>query len=107
MAAAVGTPYAGIFGPTCAANFHPMARHPDQGTLVQPSPPCHRPQYFVGGDLPWRPPCCQGTCRALAALRADTVLAAADVLLQRRFAHATMACSAEADVAEKQSVIGR
>jgi lipopolysaccharide heptosyltransferase II len=82
-AAALGTPYVGIVGPTSPANFPPVGRHPRQGTLVQPSPPCRRPRYFVGGDLPWRRPCCRGTCRALAALRADAVLAAAAMLLQR------------------------
>ena len=106
-AAALGTPYVGIVGPTSPANFHPVGHHPRQGTLVQPSPPCRRPQYFVGGDLPWRRPCCQGTCRALAALRADAVLAAAAVLLRRRVAHATPACHAESGAPEKQSVIGR
>jgi lipopolysaccharide heptosyltransferase II len=105
-AAALGTPYVGIVGPTSAANFHPVGRHPQQGTLVQPSPPCRRPQYFVGGALPWRRPCCRGTCRALAALRADAVLAAAAVLLQRRFAHATPACRAKAGTPGQESAIG-
>jgi lipopolysaccharide heptosyltransferase II len=105
-AAALGTPYVGIVGPTSPANFHPVGRHPGQGTLVRPSPPCRRPQYFVGGALPWRRPCCQGTCRALAALRADAVLAAAAVLLQRRCAHATPACRAEAGALDKESAIG-
>jgi ADP-heptose:LPS heptosyltransferase len=105
-AAALGTPYVGIVGPTAVASFHPVERHPQQGTLVQPSPPCRRPQYFVGGDLVWRRPCCRGTCRALAALRADAVLAAAAVLLQRRFAHTSTAPSAAAGAADQESVRG-
>jgi heptosyltransferase-2 len=96
-AAALGTPYVGIVGPTSAANFHPLGHHPQQGTLVQPSPPCQQPQYFVGGALPWRRPCCQGTCRALAALRADAVLAAATVLLQQSYQPSAVSHQAEAD----------
>jgi hypothetical protein len=84
-AATLGTPYVGIVGPTSPASFHPVGHHPQQGTLVQPSPPCRRPQYFVGGALPWRRPCCRGTCRALAALRADAMLGAAAVLLHRSY----------------------
>src|SRR5919202_1389215 len=94
-ATALGTPYVGIVGPTSPANFHPVGRYPRQGTLVQPSPPCRRPQYFVGGALPWRRPCCRGTCRALAALRADAVLAAATVLLQRSYQLCTASCSGQ------------
>jgi lipopolysaccharide heptosyltransferase II len=96
-AAALGTPYVGIVGPTSPASFHPVGRHPRQGTLVQPSPPCRRPRYFVGGDLPWRRPCCRGTCRALAALRADAVLAAAAVLLQRSCQLSAVSHQLEAD----------
>jgi ADP-heptose:LPS heptosyltransferase len=105
-AATLGTPYVGIVGPTSPASFHPVGRHPRQGMLVQPSPPCRRPQYFVGGDLPWRRPCCWGTCRALAALRADAVLAAAAVLLQRCVARATTACRAEAGAPDQESASG-
>jgi ADP-heptose:LPS heptosyltransferase len=105
-AAALATPYVGIAGPTSVASFHPVGRHPQQGTLVQPSPPCRRPQYFVGGDLVWRRPCCRGTCRALAALRADAVLAAAAVLLRRRSAHATTACRAAAGAPDQESASG-
>jgi hypothetical protein len=105
-AASLGTPYVGIVGLTSLASFHPLGHHPQQGTLVQPSPPCRRPQYFVGGALPWRRPCCRGTCRALAALRADAVLATAAVLLQRRFAHATKARRAAIGAPDKESAIG-
>src|SRR5437588_3669617 len=96
-AAALGTPYVGIVGPTSPANFHPVGRHPRQGTLVQPSPPCRQPQYFVGGDLLWRRPCCQGTCRALAALHADAVLAAATVLLQQTYQQSAIRTKLMAD----------
>lgn len=82
-AAALGTPYVGIFGPTWPANFQPVAARPGQGTLVLPSPPCRTPRYFVGGSPLWDRPCCRGACRALTSINVDSVYAAADGLLRR------------------------
>lgn len=82
-AAALGTPYVGIFGPTWPANFQPVAARPGQGMLVLPSPPCRTPRYFVGGSPLWDRPCCRGACRALAAIDVQAVFAAADGLLRR------------------------
>ncbi len=83
-AAALGTPYIGIFGPTHVPNFHPLPRDPDQGVVVQPEVPCHRPQYFVGGSTIWYRQCCEGVCRELASISVDRVFRPAVALLERR-----------------------
>lgn len=82
-AAALGTPYVGIFGPTWPANFQPVAAHPGQGTLLLPSPPCCTPRYFVGGSPLWDRPCCRGACRALTTIDVRAAFTAADGLLRR------------------------
>lgn len=84
-AAALGTPYIGIYGPTAAANFHPLPSSEGQGVILQPRRPCETPRYFVGGDVIWSQPCCVGVCQALATISAERVLAVASMLLQRRF----------------------
>jgi ADP-heptose:LPS heptosyltransferase len=83
-AAALGTPFLGIYGPTNIANFRPLCRHPEQGMVVLPPLPCHTPQYAVGGDPVWRRPDCRGTCRALLRIPVDAVYAPAVALLERR-----------------------
>jgi ADP-heptose:LPS heptosyltransferase len=80
-AAALGTPYLGLFGPTWPANFRPIARDPQQGSIVLPDPPCRRPHFAVGGDVVWRRPCCKGTCAALATLDAGVVYVEAERML--------------------------
>lgn len=83
-AAALGAPYIGIYGPTAAANFHPLPRHEGQGVILQPRSPCRTLRYFVGGDVIWSRPCCADVCQALASVSARRVLGAASVLLRRR-----------------------
>lgn len=83
-AAALGTPYIGIFGPTNPANFHPLPTRKGQGLVVLPPIPCFEPYHFVGGNPIWRRPCCEGVCKALALLSPERVLAEADELLERR-----------------------
>ena len=83
-AAALGTPYIGIYGPTAAANFHPLPQRERQGIVLRPQTPCLSPRYFVGGDVVWSRPCCQGVCQALASISAERVTAVASMLLQRR-----------------------
>ena len=82
-AAAVGTPYVGVFGPTSAANFQPIALYPGQGRVVRPTVPCRAPRYFVGGEPVWRGPCCRGVCAALATLDVGPVFDAAAILLSK------------------------
>jgi ADP-heptose:LPS heptosyltransferase len=83
-AAALGTPYVGIYGPTAVTNFHPLPRHPGQGVVVTPHVACRSPRYFVGGDVIWSHPCCEGVCDALASVSAERVLAVASLLLRRK-----------------------
>lgn len=85
LAAAVGTPFVAIFGPTSLANFHPIPREPRQGRFALPPWPCGLPRYFVGGAPIWSRPCCQGTCAALLAVDAATVVGHVDALLADRF----------------------
>lgn len=85
FAAAVGTPYVGIFGPTCVANFRPMGVRPNQGVVVEPRVPCHEQQFFIGGDVIWQHRGCTGVCQALASIAVGDVLDAAATLLSRRF----------------------
>lgn len=82
-AAALGTPYVGIFGPTWTPNFAPLPCQAGQGTLTLPARPCRTPHYFVGGDVPWRRPCCHGTCAALLTISEAEVYRAAAALLHR------------------------
>jgi ADP-heptose:LPS heptosyltransferase len=83
-AAALGTPYVGIYGPTNPINFHPIPSWKGQGLVVLPPISCFQPYHFVGGDLIWKRPCCQGVCKALALIPPEHVIAEADELLERR-----------------------
>lgn len=83
-AAALGTPYVGVYGPTAVSNFHPLPHRPGQGVVVTPHSACRSPRYFVGGDVVWSRPCCDGVCEALASVSAERVLAVASLLLRRR-----------------------
>lgn len=83
-AAALGTPYVGVFGPTNPANFHPIPSRKGQGLVVLPPIPCYEPYQFVGGNPVWKRPCCEGVCKALALISPEQVLAEADELLERR-----------------------
>ncbi|HWE62591.1 MAG TPA: glycosyltransferase family 9 protein [Chloroflexota bacterium] len=82
-AAALGTPFVGIYGPTNLANFRPLAGHTGQGMVVLPGHPCCTPQYAVGGSPIWRRPDCRGSCRALATISVDAVYEQAVGLLAR------------------------
>lgn len=83
-AAALGTPYVGVYGPTSPANFQPVPARKGQGLIVLPPIPCYEPHYFVGGDVVWSKPCCEGVCKALALIPAERVVAEAEELLEHR-----------------------
>lgn len=83
-AAAVGTPYVGIFGPTCLANFQPVPDHSRQGRLVAPWPPAARTSYFVGGRPVWHRRGDGDAATALSTITPDDVLRQADELLYQR-----------------------
>lgn len=54
LAAAMGTSYVGIYGPTAPTSFRPLPRRHDQGLLVLPAQPPRRPVAFVGSKPIWR-----------------------------------------------------
>lgn len=83
-AAALGTPYVGIYGPTSAANFHPVPTQEGQGRIALPPIPCAEPYHFVGGDPIWKHPRCQGVCQALTLIPIERVLSEASELLEGR-----------------------
>lgn len=80
-AAALGTPYAGIFGPTSPANFRPIPARPGQGCLVLPDPPCARLEYFVGARPIWQTMRHSAAAACLASISVARVLAAANAVL--------------------------
>jgi ADP-heptose:LPS heptosyltransferase len=85
LAAAMGTPFVGIYGPTGLGNFRPIPLRPRQGRFALPAWPCFSPHYFVGGDHVLTGPCCQGTCAALETITAHSVAEQAAALLADRF----------------------
>jgi ADP-heptose:LPS heptosyltransferase len=89
-AAALGTPYLGIYGPTSLPNFQPTPLYAEQGRLALPPRPCPEPQYFVGGDVVWRRRHlhCHETCAALLTLSATYVISLAESLLRVRLSSA-------------------
>jgi ADP-heptose:LPS heptosyltransferase len=86
LAATLGTPYVGIYGPTHLRNFQPIPARPRQGRCALPEWPCFSPRYFVGGDHALSGPCCETTCAALETISAARVFDLADGLLRERFA---------------------
>jgi lipopolysaccharide heptosyltransferase II len=93
LAAALGTSYVGIYGPTSLDNFRPIAVRPGQGRLALPAWPCFTPRHFVGGDHALRGPCCERTCAALETISPAQVIAHADALLAERCARDVSAAS--------------
>ncbi|HEY7833835.1 MAG TPA: glycosyltransferase family 9 protein [Ktedonobacterales bacterium] len=82
LAAALGTSYVGIFGPTSPANFRPIPSRSGQGRLVLPDPPCARLEYFVGGRPIWQTMRGADASACLAGISVARVLAAADAAME-------------------------
>lgn len=81
MAAAVGTPSVGIYGPSNWEQFRPVGRRSYRGRIVHSTLPCSPCFHFIGSDAPWVP----NTCYSFACLKsisAEQVLDAAIELLQ-------------------------
>ncbi len=77
MAAAVGTPVVGIYGPSNPANFYPFGvRH----NIVRARRPCAPCFHFVGSVPLWNRSFCR-SCHALQEITAEEVLAAAEGIL--------------------------
>lgn len=79
MAAAVGTPVVGIYGPSNPANFHPIGV---DHAIVQAHGACAPCFHFVGNVPLWKRSLCR-SCYALEQLATEEVLAAAETVLAR------------------------
>jgi lipopolysaccharide heptosyltransferase III len=83
MAAAVGTPAVGIFGPSDWNEFHPVGKTGYQHRVVHSNLACSPCFRYLGNDAPWIP----NTCYSRACLKAITpqqvMEAATDLLAQR------------------------
>jgi len=81
IAAAVGTPAVGIFGPSNHEQFRPVGRHNYRQRLIHSNLPCSPCFHFIGNDVPWVP----NTCYSFACMKSITseaVVQAALELLQ-------------------------
>ncbi|MGH2516125.1 MAG: glycosyltransferase family 9 protein [Ktedonobacterales bacterium] len=81
IAAAVGTPAVGIFGPSNVKQFQPIGKRSYRQRILHADLPCSPCFNFVGNDVPWVP----NTCHSFACLNAissDEVAQAAIELLQ-------------------------
>jgi len=80
IAAAVGTPAVGIYGPSNHEQFRPIGKHGYQQRIINSNLPCSPCFHFIGNDAPWVP----NTCYSFACLKsvtADQVISAAEDLL--------------------------
>ena len=81
MAAAVGTPAVGIYGPSNHEQFRPVGKRHYRQRVVQSNLPCSPCFHFVGNDAPWVPNTCYSFA-CLKAITAEQVLDSALELLQ-------------------------
>jgi ADP-heptose:LPS heptosyltransferase len=84
IAAAVGTPAVGIFGPSNVEQFQPIGKKSYRQRIVHSDLPCAPCFNFIGNDAPWVP----NTCYSLACLNAissyDVTQAAIELLQDPR-----------------------
>jgi ADP-heptose:LPS heptosyltransferase len=80
LAAAVGTPAVGIFGPSNVEQFRPLGEPGYRQRVLQARLPCSPCFHFVGTEAPWVPNLCHSYA-CLKAISADDVLEAATSLL--------------------------
>jgi lipopolysaccharide heptosyltransferase II len=81
IAAAVGTPAVGIFGPSNYEQFRPIGKQTYRQRIVHSNLPCSPCFHFIGNDAPWVP----NTCYSFACMKSiapSDVLQAAMELLQ-------------------------
>ncbi|HEX6800114.1 MAG TPA: glycosyltransferase family 9 protein [Ktedonobacterales bacterium] len=81
IAAAVGTPSVGIYGPSNWEQFRPIGKRSYRNRIVHSTLPCSPCFHFIGSEAPWVP----NTCYSFACLKSittDQVLEAAVGLLQ-------------------------
>jgi ADP-heptose:LPS heptosyltransferase len=89
MAAAVGTPAVGIFGPSNWNQFHPLGTPGYMQRVVHSDLPCSPCFHFLGNDPPWVHNLCY-TRACLKAITPEQVLdAAVELLAARRTAESS------------------
>lgn len=81
IAAAVGTPAVGIFGPSNIEQFHPIGKPSYRLRIVHSKLPCAPCANFIGTDAPWVPNSCHSFA-CLNAISPSEVAEAAIELLQ-------------------------
>ena len=81
IAAAVGTPAVGIFGPSNTKQFQPIGKRSYRQRVVHSNLPCAPCFNFIGNDAPWVPNTCYSFA-CLKAITAEEVAQAAIELLQ-------------------------
>jgi ADP-heptose:LPS heptosyltransferase len=81
MAAAVGTPAIGIFGPSNIQHFHPVGQPGYRFVAAHRPLPCSPCFHFVGNQPPWQINLCRSR-RCLQAIPAEDVIASANQLLK-------------------------
>lgn len=81
IAAAVGTPSVGIFGPSDWQEFHPVGKPGYASRVIHSDLPCSPCFRFIGNSAPWMPNPCQSRA-CLKAIQPEQVLAAATALLR-------------------------
>jgi lipopolysaccharide heptosyltransferase II len=80
IAAAVGTPAVGIYGPSSVRQFHPVGGPGYRQRVLHSDLPCSPCFHFVGDEIPWVPNLCHSYA-CLKAIPADDVIEAATALL--------------------------
>jgi ADP-heptose:LPS heptosyltransferase len=95
IAAAVGTPTVGIYGPSSVEQFHPIGPGTNPHRVLSADLPCGPCFQFVGNTPPWVPNACHSYA-CLKAIRAEQVIEAAAALL----ADTTRADTTRADGAD-------
>jgi lipopolysaccharide heptosyltransferase II len=81
IAAAVGTPAVGIFGPSNHEQFKPIGKRSYRQRVVHSNLACSPCFNFIGNDAPWVPNTCY-TRACLKSIEPEQVFAAAVELLQ-------------------------
>jgi lipopolysaccharide heptosyltransferase II len=80
IAAAVGTPAVGIYGPSNVRQFQPIGGSRYRQRVVRAGLPCSPCFHFVGNDAPWVPNLCYSYA-CLKAIQTEDVVEAATALL--------------------------
>lgn len=83
MAAAVGTPAVGIFGPSDWNEFHPVGKTGYKHRVVHSNLACSPCFRFLGNDAPWIPNACYSRA-CLKAITPQQVMDAATELLSQQ-----------------------